>query len=98
MSYGHDGHSVIWPYEWRALTPAQKGTLTGRLIRRPRTARAQAIGRLLLRWARFLRRQRIIRDLRELAAMDDLMLEDVVVSRSEVRSAMESGCDLKRGR
>jgi uncharacterized protein YjiS (DUF1127 family) len=98
MSYGHYGHPIIWPGDWQALTPAQKGTLTGRLIRRARTARAHAIGRMLLGWARRLRRRKYMRDLRELSAMDDLMLKDVGISRCEVRGAIESGYDLKRVR
>jgi uncharacterized protein YjiS (DUF1127 family) len=95
MGYGHYGRPIIWPSDWQALTPAQKGTLTRRLIRLAHRARTRAIGRVLLGWARFLRRRQVMRDLAELAAMDDMMLRDVGVSRCEVRGAMESGSDLK---
>jgi len=95
MSYGHCRHPTIWPSEWRGLTPAQKGTLTHRLIRQAHRARTHAIGGLLLGWARYLRRRRYTRDLAELSTMDDMMLKDVGVTRCEVRGAIRSGTDLK---
>lgn len=98
MRHSHDDRPITWPYAWRALTPAQKGTLTGQLIRRAHEARAHAIGQALLGWARYLRRRRYRRDLAELSAMDDMMLKDVGVSRCEVRAARQSGSDLKRSR
>jgi uncharacterized protein YjiS (DUF1127 family) len=98
MRQGHRDHTVSWPYAWRALTPVQKGILTSHLIRRAHEARAHAIGKALLGWARYLRRRRRMRDLRELLAMDDMLLKDMGVSRSEVRGAVESGSDLKRPR
>ena len=88
MVYGHHGFPVTRPSDWQALTPAQKGTLTRRLIRYAHAARSRAIGRVLLGWARFLRRRRYMRDLAALSAMDDLMLKDVGVSRCQVRGAI----------
>jgi uncharacterized protein YjiS (DUF1127 family) len=98
MSYGHYGFPVIRPADWQALTPAQKGTLTLRLIRYAHAARSRAIGRVLLGWARFLRRRRYMRDLATLSAMDDMMLKDIGVSRCQVRGAIQSGTDLKPSR
>ena len=98
MRHDHQDHPVSWPYAWRALTPAQKGTLTSHLIRRAHEARAHAIGKALLGWARYLRRRRRMRQLRELSALDDVMLKDVGVSRSAVRGAINSGSDLNRSR
>jgi uncharacterized protein YjiS (DUF1127 family) len=95
MSCGHYGHPVIWPSDWNALTPIQKGTWTRRVVRRAHRARTRAIGRLLLGWARYLRRRQVQRDLAELSAMDDMMLKDVGVSRSQVRGAIWSGTDLE---
>ena len=96
MSHGRHDNSVTWPYAWRALTPAQKGTLTAHLIRRAHEARAHAIGKALLGWARYLRRRRRMRQLHELSSLDDMMLKDIGVSRSVVRGAIESGSDLMR--
>ena len=98
MSYGHYGHPVIRPSDWEALTPAQKGTLTRRLIRYAHAARSRAIGRVLLGWARFVRRRRYMRDLATLSAMDDMMLKDIGVNRCEIRAAIQSGTDLKPSR
>ena len=95
MSYGYYDRPIVWPCDWQARTPAQKGTWVRRFIRRAHRARTRAIGRVLLGWARFLRRRQVMRDLAELAAMDDMMLKDVGVSRCEVRGAMESASDLK---
>ena len=61
-------------------------------------AATHAIGRVLLGWARYLRRRRYMRDLATLSAMDDLMLRDIGVSRCQVRGAIESGTDLKPAR
>ncbi len=41
-------------------------------------------------WRRLLRRQRYLRELSELAAMDDLGLKDIGVSRLEIHAAMQS--------
>jgi uncharacterized protein YjiS (DUF1127 family) len=95
MSHGHYGFPVVWPSNWQALTPAQKGTWTRRFIRRAHRARTRAIGRVLLGWARYLRRRRYMRDLATLSAMDDLMLRDIGVSRCEIRGAIECGTELK---
>ena len=95
MSYGRYGHPVIWPSDWQAFTPAQKGTWMREFILRAHGARAHAIGRVLLGWSRYLRRRRHMRDLAELSAMDDMMLRDVGVSRCQVRGAIWSGADLK---
>ena len=95
MSHGHYGFSVVWPSNWQALTPAQKGTWTRRFIRRAHRARTRAIGKVLLGWTRYLRRRRYRRDLATLSAMDDLMLRDIGISRCEIRGAMESGADLR---
>jgi uncharacterized protein YjiS (DUF1127 family) len=92
------GRLANWPSNWQALTPAQKGMLRSHFIRRARRARAFALRRLLLGWARFLRRRRYARDLAALSAMDDMMLKDIGVSRSQVRGAMLSGIALKRSR
>ena len=96
MRHGHQDHPISWPYAWQALTPAQKGTLTSQLIRRAHEARAHAIGKALLGWARYLRRRRRMHQLHELSALDDMMLKDIGVSRSVVRGAIESGSDLMR--
>lgn len=96
MSHGHYGFPVIRPSDWLALTPAQKSRWMGGFIRRAHRARTRAIGRLLLGWARYLRRRQVRRDLAELSAMDDMLLRDVGVSRSQVRGAIESGSDLER--
>jgi uncharacterized protein YjiS (DUF1127 family) len=96
MSHGHYGFPVVWPSDWQALTPVQKSRWTRGFIRRARRARARAIGRLLLGWARYLRRRQVRRDLAELSAMDDMLLRDVGVSRSQVRGAIESGSELMR--
>ena len=98
MSHGHYGFPVVWPSNWQALTPAQKGTWTCRFIRRAHRARTRAIGRVLLGWARYLRRRRYRRDLAALSVMDDLMLRDIGVSRCEIRGAIRSGTDLKPAR
>lgn len=95
MSHGHYGFPVIWPSNWQALTPAQKGTWTCRFIRRAHRARTRAIGRVLLGWTSYLRRRQNRRDLATLSAMDDLMLRDIGVSRCEIRGAIECGADLK---
>lgn len=96
MRHGHHDNPVSWPYAWRALTPAQKGTLTSHLIRRAHEARAHAIGKALIGWARYFRRRRRMRELRDLSAMDDMMLKDIGVSRSEVRGAIQERSDLMR--
>ena len=95
MSSGHYGHPAIWPSDWQALTPVQKGTWTRRFIRRAHRARTRAIGRVLLGWARFLRRRRLMRDLATLSAMDDMTLKDMGVNRCEIRAAIQSGAELK---
>jgi uncharacterized protein YjiS (DUF1127 family) len=98
MSHGHYGFPVVWPSSWQTLTPAQKSTWTRRFIRRAHRARTRAIGRVLLGWARYLRRRQRMRDLAALSAMDDMMLKDMGVSRCEVRGAIKSGTDLKPAR
>jgi uncharacterized protein YjiS (DUF1127 family) len=95
MSYDHYGHPIIWPSGWQALTPAQKGAWTRRFIRRAHRARARAIGRVMLGWARHVRRRQLMRDLATLSAMDDMMLKDIGVNRCQIRGAIESGTDLK---
>jgi uncharacterized protein YjiS (DUF1127 family) len=95
MSHCHDGHPAIWPSGWNALTPAQKGNWTRKFVRRVHRARSRAIGSLLLGWTRYVRRRQLRRDLAELSAMDDMMLRDVGVSRSQVRGAIWSGTDLE---
>jgi len=98
MSYGHYGHPFMSPGDWQALTPAQKGTWMRRFVRRAHRARTRAIGRVLLGWARFVRRRRLMRDLATLSAMDDMMLKDIGVNRCEIRAAIQSGTDLKPSR
>jgi uncharacterized protein YjiS (DUF1127 family) len=50
-------------------------------------------------WMRYRRHQRLRRDLAQLAAMDDLSLKDIGISRTEVRGAIREGTDLGgRGR
>jgi len=95
MSYGHYGHPIIWPSGWQALTPAQNGAWTRRFIRRAHRARTRAIGRVMLGWARYLRRLQLMRDLATLSAMDDMMLKDIGVNRCQIRGAIASGTDLK---
>ena len=95
MSYGHYGFPVIRPSDWLPLTPAQKGTLMRRFIRQAHRARARAIGRVLLGWARYLRHRQRMRDLATLSAMDDMALKDIGVNRCQIRGAIESGSDLK---
>ena len=92
MSYGHP---IIGSSGWQALTPAQKGAWMHRFIRRAHRARTRALGRVMLGWARYLRRRQYMRDLAELSAMDDMMLKDIGVSRCEVRGAIQSGTDLR---
>ena len=43
---------------------------------------------------RYRRRQRLRSDLAQLAAMDDLSLKDIGISRTEVRGAIREGTDL----
>ncbi|MFO1111585.1 MAG: DUF1127 domain-containing protein [Bradyrhizobium sp.] len=95
MSHGHYGFPVIWPSEWQVLTPVQKSRWIRGLVRRTHRARMRAIGKVLFGWARYLRRRQVARDLAELWAMDDILLRDVGLSRSEVRAAIESGSGLK---
>ena len=95
MSYSHYGFPVIRPSDWLPLTPAQKGTLVRRFIRQAHRARARAIGRVLLGWARYLRHRQRVRDLATLSAMDDMALKDIGVNRCQIRGAIESGTDLK---
>ena len=95
MSYGQYGHPIIWPSGCQAFTPAQKGAWVSRFIRRAHRARTRAIGRVILGWARYLRRRQLMRDLATLSAMDDLMLKDIGVNRCQIRGAIESGTDLK---
>jgi len=47
-------------------------------------------------WQRFLRRRRRLHELDELAAMDDLSLRDIAISRCEIRAAIRSRGDLRR--
>ena len=98
MSHGHYGFPVVWPSDWQKLSPVQKSTWTRRFIRRAHRARTRAIGRMLLGWARYLRHRQRMRDLATLSAMDDLMLKDIGVSRSQIRAAIVSGTDLKPAR
>jgi uncharacterized protein YjiS (DUF1127 family) len=95
MSCDHYGHPVIVPSRWNALSPAQKGTLTRRLIRRAHAARSRAIGMMLFGWTRFLHYRQRERDLAALSAMDDMMLKDIGVNRCQLRRAIRSGTDLK---
>ncbi|MCP4614814.1 MAG: DUF1127 domain-containing protein [Bradyrhizobium sp.] len=95
MSYGHCGSPIIRPSDWLALTPAQKGTLMRRFIRRAHRARTRAMGRVLLGWARYLRHRQRMRDLAALSAMDDMALRDMGVCRCQIRGAIESGADLR---
>ena len=95
MNCDHYGHPVIVPSHWKALSPAQKGTLTRLLIRRAHAARSRAIGMVLLGWTRFLRHCQRERDLATLSAMDDMMLRDIGVNRCQLRGAIRSGTDLK---
>lgn len=46
-------------------------------------------------WQRFLRRRRRLHELGELAAMDDLSLRDIAISRCEIRAAIRSREDLR---
>jgi uncharacterized protein YjiS (DUF1127 family) len=98
MSHGHYGFPVIRPSDWLPLTPAQKGTLLRRFIRHAHRARARAIGRVLLGWARYLRYRQRLRDLATLSAMDDMALRDIGVNRTEIRRAIQEGTDLKPAR
>ena len=95
MSCDHCGHPIILPSCWQTISPAQKGTLTHRLIRRAHTARSRAIGMMLLGWARFLQHRQRERDFATLSAMDDMMLRDIGVNRCQLRGAIRSGTDLK---
>jgi uncharacterized protein YjiS (DUF1127 family) len=44
---------------------------------------------------RFLRYRRTLRELHELSAMDDRLLRDIGLSRSDVRGAIRLGIDLR---
>jgi len=46
-------------------------------------------------WQRFLRRRRRLHELGELAAMDDLSLRDIAISRCEIRAALQSRGDMR---
>jgi len=46
-------------------------------------------------WQRFLRRRRRLHELGELAAMDDLSLRDIAISRCEIRAAIQSRGDMR---
>ena len=45
-------------------------------------------------WMRYRRHQQLRRDLAQLAAMDDLLLRDIGISRTEIRAALREGTDL----
>ena len=87
-----DDPSVLRFFDWRALTPVQRGLLTRLLVRHADATRARAIGAALrAAWRGLLRRQRYRHELGELAAMDDLALRDIGISRCEVCAAIRSG-------
>lgn len=46
-------------------------------------------------WTSHVRRRQNICDLARLSAMDDRLLQDIGVSRRQIRSAIRSGADLK---
>ena len=46
-------------------------------------------------WQRFLRRRRRLHELGELAAMDDLSLRDMAISRCDIRAAIQSRGDVR---
>lgn len=46
-------------------------------------------------WARHLRRRQHLRDLAQLAAMNDFELKDIGVSRDQIRGAIRDGTDLR---
>ena len=95
MRSGHHGYPVIRLSDWVSLTPAERGTLVHRFVRRVQRARARAIGRMLLGWARYLRHRQRMHDLATLSAMDDIELRDIGVNRCEIRRAVQTGTDLK---
>lgn len=45
-------------------------------------------------WMHYRRHRQIRRDLVQLAAMDDLSLRDIGISRMEIRAAIREGTDL----
>ena len=88
---------------WKALAPAQQNAMISRLVRRARAARSRAVGLILSRasrilrraWANYLIRRRRQREFAELVTLNDLSLRDMGLSRLDIRSAMRSRTDLR---
>jgi len=91
---------------WKALAPAQQNALISRLVCRAHAVRSRAIGTILLRasrtirraWANYLIQRRRHRDLAELVTLDDLSLRDMGISRLDIKSAIRSRTDLRSAR
>ncbi len=49
-------------------------------------------------WARHASRRRQLRELRELCAMDDMLLKDLGISRLDIQASIRSGVDLRSAR
>jgi uncharacterized protein YjiS (DUF1127 family) len=91
---------------WRALAPAQQSALTSQFVRRAHAARSRAVGKVLSRagrtirrtWSNYLLRRRRQREFAELDTLDDLSLRDMGISRLDIRSAIRSRTDLRSAR
>src|SRR5262249_7942066 len=103
-----DDHLGISAPVWKALAPAQQSALTWLLMRQAHSARSRAIGTALLgvvgglfavlmriRMARrrHLRHRLDRRDLVVLSSMDEVLLRDIGISRSELRAAIRCRTD-----
>jgi uncharacterized protein YjiS (DUF1127 family) len=89
--------------EWEALTPAQQSAASWPLVRRAhaefqragiRRFRHGIIEAVAAIWMRYRRHRQRRQDLAALAAMDDHSLQDMGLSRTEVRGAIRLGTDL----
>lgn len=84
---------------WKALAPAQQNALISRLVRRAHAARSRAVGLILSRasrilrraWANYLIRRRRRREFAELVTLDDLSLRDMGISRLDVAAQFGRG-------
>ena len=84
---------------WKALAPVEQNALISRLVRRAHAARSRAVGLILSRasrilrraWANHLIRRRRQREFAELATLDDLSLRDMGISRLDVAARFGRG-------
>lgn len=65
-------------------------------VRASDVQKAAACARGVIRgmWKRYRERHMRLRELAELAAMDDMALKDIGISRLDIRAALRSGADL----